>query len=211
VFESLAAGAAHTCGVTPGGAIYCWGLNTSGQLGNGTRRTSPAPVLVAGGHRFSQVTAGAQHTCGLTDGGSIYCWGQNRNGQLGSELTSDTQSSACGPCSTTPVRVPEDLTFAAVSAGGQHTCAVTEEGEGFCWGRNNAGQLGIGVALDRTPPQAVLGGLRFVTIDAGGAHTCGISRSGATYCWGDNLRFQLGNGGMGLRSTEPVLIELPAP
>lgn len=73
----------HSCGEAPGNITYCWGLNTKGQVGDGTTTRRLTPVTVAGSHAFSQVSAGMGHTCGVTPQGKVYCWGWNRHGQLG--------------------------------------------------------------------------------------------------------------------------------
>lgn len=99
---------------------------------------------------------------------------------------------------------PQTGIYVAVSAGLQHTCALTADGAAFCWGSNEFGQLGT--APDtltclrgdrripcRTRPAPVAGGLAFVKISAGGRHTCGLATTGVTYCWGDNLRGGLGD------------------
>ncbi len=82
-FESLDAGAVHTCGLAIGGAAYCWGSGSNGRLGNGADSGGIQPVAVAGGLVFRSISAGQEHTCGSTTGGIIYCWGSNFNGQLG--------------------------------------------------------------------------------------------------------------------------------
>lgn len=88
------------------------------------------------------------------------------------------------------------LDFAEISAGNVRTCGITSFGAGFCWGLNNAGQLGDGTAATSTAPEAVLGGLTFQTVVAGGegTHTCGITKGGPAYCWGNNNVGQLGDG-----------------
>src|SRR2546428_3389795 len=65
-FATVSAGDSHTCGVTTEGAAYCWGDNSSGQLGDLTAASQPSPVLVAGGVSFAAVSAGYSHTCGVT-------------------------------------------------------------------------------------------------------------------------------------------------
>jgi alpha-tubulin suppressor-like RCC1 family protein len=86
--------------------------------------------------------------------------------------------------------------FASVSAGREHACALDAEGRAYCWGSNAFGQLGIGAedTLAHPEPAAVAGGLRFRTLSSGGAVTCGIATDDRAYCWGRNDRGQLGDG-----------------
>ncbi len=96
-FVSLTAGSGQACGITPGGAAYCWGSNTAGQLGDGTsNHQKNALVPVSGGLTFALLSAGDAHTCGLTTDGTAYCWGYNTVGQLGDGSTNQRH---------TPVRV----------------------------------------------------------------------------------------------------------
>jgi alpha-tubulin suppressor-like RCC1 family protein len=138
-------GPGHTCGVTAAGAVYCWGLNDIGQVGDGTTITRLTPVLVAGSASFAAVDPGAYHTCGVTTAGAAFCWGAN-GGQLGDGTTTDRSS---------PGLVAGGVTFAAVDAGGTHTCGVTAAGAAYCWGYNGNGQLGDGTTTDRLTPGLV--------------------------------------------------------
>jgi alpha-tubulin suppressor-like RCC1 family protein len=175
----------HTCGLTIGGAAYCWGFGAQGQLGNDSTSNESTPVAVSGGLNFASVTAGAFHSCGVTTGGAAYCWGSNDSGQLGNGLTTS---------SSTPVPVSGGLTFAAVSAGSLHTCGVTTGGAVYCWGFNGYGQLGNGTTLRSSSPVPVSGGFSFTSVSAGGLYSCGITTGGAAYCWGNNFEGELGNG-----------------
>ena len=76
-FKSLSAGGAHTCGVTTNGSSYCWGDNSAGQLGNGSKAASKTPVRVSGGLSFEAISAGTRHTCGVTTDGAVFCFGEN--------------------------------------------------------------------------------------------------------------------------------------
>lgn len=146
-WTSVDAGLQHTCGVSENGEAFCWGRNLEGQLGDGTRESTPRPVLVSGGLRFKTVRAGGNTSCGLTDAGELYCWGENTFGQLGDGTTDD---------GTVSVLVAGNLDFTTVSPAFWHTCGVVGSGVAYWWGQNTFGQLGDGSAESRMTPGRVL-------------------------------------------------------
>ncbi len=112
------AGIAHTCGLTPGGAAYCWGANYYGEIGVAPPTGATAPIAVPGGLTFASLSTGQSDTCGTTASGAAYCWGANFGGQLGIGTTMGPQfcSSSAGTnlsYSPTPVLVSGGLSFAA--------------------------------------------------------------------------------------------------
>ena len=197
VFTSLTAGNAHTCGLTPGGAAYCWGDNTYSELGDGTTTFRLAPVAVNGGLVFTSLTAGNLHTCGLITGGAAYCWGYNTYGQLGDGTTTNR---------LTPVAVQGGLAFTSLTAGNARTCGLTTGGAAYCWGYNSFGVLGDGTTTNRLTPVAVQGGLVFTSLAVVGQQTCGLTTGGAAYCWGSNSYGNLGDGTTTSRSVPTAVI-----
>jgi len=193
-FDSVSAGWDHSCGVTPNGVAYCWGNNQFGQLGDGTRDASRVPKTVEQIHDFVSVSAGGRHSCGVTARAIAYCWGDNFHSQLG--LT-DMATSRLG--SWAPVALAAGHRFAAVAAGGFHTCALTLKSidRVTCWGANQDYQLGV--RRFRQPDELLMSaeifrGISFVQLDAGDYHTCGTTERGAVYCWGRNEAGELGDG-----------------
>lgn len=197
-FASVTAGYFHSCGLTPAGKAYCWGGNTWGTLGDGTRTDTQRPVAVAGGHRFIGMDSGAGHTCGVTDFGQVYCWGLNDEGQAGADWTT--------PGIEQPVRLPGFEFWVAVSAGHDHSCALTDEGAAWCWGDNVTGHLGSGDTFGKSfQPVRVASDDVFAEVVAGYYQSCGITTSGRMWCWGRNDQGQVGDGTNETRFT-PVAV-----
>ncbi|HKU61758.1 MAG TPA: hypothetical protein VJQ44_11115 [Gemmatimonadales bacterium] len=153
LYREVDAGRQFTCAVTTGDRAFCWGFNSDGQLGNGTRSSSRAPKAVSGGLSFERVSAGGFHACAETTVNKAYCWGGVGAGALGDGHFGDTE-----PYSLVPVAVVGGLSFTQVSAGSpDHTCARTPAGVGYCWGRGFDGQLGNGTDGRSAVPVAVSG------------------------------------------------------
>ena len=185
---AIAAGSSHTCAVTDRGGVMCWGDNGTGQLGDGTTATRLTPVDVVGlTSGVVSVTARSGHTCALTVGGGVKCWGGNWSGELGDGTIEQRL--------TRVDVVGLNAEVVAVSAGGDHTCALTTSGGVKCWGSNESGQLGDGTMEQRHTPVDVVGMTSGVkAISAGYYHTCAVTTSGGAKCWGGNFDGALGDG-----------------
>ena len=178
---AIAAGEAHTCAVLATGAARCWGLNSSGQLGDGTVTTRSRPTDVNNLGRVVAIAAGGtlgtSHTCALLVDGSVFCWGANGSGQLG---TGDTTPRSV------PVHVSGLFGAVAIALGESHSCALVANGAVSCWGSD-------GVTSSLLPKLVNLGDA--IAISGGNRHSCALRADGTAWCWGQNLLGQLGNGG----------------
>lgn len=132
-FKWISAGGMMTCGVTLAGAGYCWG---AGAYGNGSVWSEAfAPMAVAPGKVLSNIEVGVTLVCGVDTAGDGWCWGQNNYGQLGIGSITAT--------STAPSKVLGGHTWKRISPGHEHACGITTSDVLYCWGRNDAGQLGV--------------------------------------------------------------------
>jgi alpha-tubulin suppressor-like RCC1 family protein len=188
-FNSLSVGgdSGMTCGTTADGSILCWGI---GILGNGTPDGSAVPMFASVPEPMTAVSVGGMHACGLAANGQAYCWGNNWFGQLGIGSAGGLDGVAQ---SLSPVAVTGDLSFVAISAGGMHTCGLTDSGVAYCWG--NGGLVGTDGHIGYVPaPVAVSGSDVYVAITTGFDHSCGLTGQGMALCWGENLAGALGDG-----------------
>jgi alpha-tubulin suppressor-like RCC1 family protein len=191
----VAAGDYHTCAVTPGGDVSCWGGNAFRQLGDGTTTPSDVPVPVVGlPSGIVAISAGGWHTCALTKAGAVWCWGYGMSGQLGNGAFSE--SAAPGLVTGLASGI------VAIASGREHTCALSATGGLKCWGYNGGGNLGIGTLANHNTPVQVEGLASGVAaVSAGLSTTCALTDVGGVLCWGQNNAGQVGDGTTTTRTT----------
>ncbi len=187
----------HMCGIATDGSLWCWGTNDFGQLGDGTMENQHAPVQVLGLQGVVKVSMGRNHSCSLQIGSEVHCWGKSDYGALGQGVLADQTSTAL------VVSLPE--TTVDISLGYFFSCALSDVGNIWCWGRNDYGQLGDGTLQDQAVPTMTQGlpapARAVATADN---HACALLEDDTVWCWGHNSLGQLGDGTMSYRSTVPV-------
>jgi len=197
----IALGPNNACLLDGSSRKHCWGLGTSGQIGDGTFQSRSAPSADGDVRAYSKISVGVSHVCALESSSTVYCWGANVGGQLGNGSFSRT---------ATPTAVLGDISFTSISASNSnHTCATASDGTAYCWGSNSStDQLGDGTGLIQTAPTRVLSDVTFQSIVTGNGSTCGQTSSGQPYCWGSNTQGQLGDGTTTTRDI-PVAVRWP--
>ena len=192
-----------TSTVTPVSALWAWGCNSAGQLGDGTTVNNSSPVSVVGGiTNWCRVSVGAHHTLGIRSNGTAWAWGCNGTGRLGDNCTTNRSS---------PVSVVGGFTdWCAIAAGCGHSLAVRTNGTAWAWGFGTGGVLGDNTVVAKSSPVAVVGGFtNWCDVAAGGrplqssGHSVGIRTNGSVWTWGCNNSGQLGDN-TGLYRSSPV-------
>ncbi len=182
----VAAGSGFACANDAAGAVWCWGSNSNGQLGNGTQGgTSTMPQQVDNAVGLHALVAGSNHACGIDDYKHMWCWGYDGDGRL-----ADGNPTQYRPVPT----MSEIQDVVAIAAGGEHGCAVDSKGAIRCAGFDRRGDLGDGLRTTQGAPQAVPGISGAVASAAGASHTCVALMDGSARCGGANGNGQLGDG-----------------
>lgn len=189
-------GTLHTCVRRRDETVDCVGFNSQGQLGDGSTNLSDQFVDTKNLTSAVQLSVGVAHACAIQRDGMADCWGLNGTmdnfGRLGTGTT---------PSRTSPTAVVQLAGIRQIASGQDHTCAVTEDGEVWCWGDNTFGQLGDGGSSDTLTPRKANGISNAVAVTAGADHTCAITAMRELYCWGRNDFGQLGLGNRNVQRT----------
>jgi alpha-tubulin suppressor-like RCC1 family protein len=203
-FVSVSAGYSTTAAIDIVGNLWTWGYNGQGQLGDITTTSKSAPVQLQTGRSWSAVSAGQYHTAALSTANTAYLWGYNVNGQIGDNTVSLRSSPVFLGIPNETLNI--NSSWSVVSAGQQHTAAVTTTGKLYTWGLNTSGQLGDGTTINKFSPTQI-GSLSWSIVSAGFSHTAGLTTANTLYTWGINQYGQLGDGTVTNRSS-PVLIDV---
>jgi prepilin-type N-terminal cleavage/methylation domain-containing protein len=201
------------CGLASDGAAYCWGIGTSGQLGNNALLNSTVPVAVdttgvLSGKTITELGAGNGSICAIASDLNGYCWGTGSFGRLGNNSTANSSV----PVAVSTAGVLSGKTLKQIVGGSGLACAIASDNKAYCWGYNANGQLGNNSTTDSSVPVAVstagvLSGktLKQIEMVSGGSAVCALDIDGAVYCWGSGGLGMLGNNSTS-NSSVPVAV-----
>jgi alpha-tubulin suppressor-like RCC1 family protein len=195
---ALSSGNTHSCVIASDNNAYCWGYGLAGELGNNANVTSSVAVAVTktgvlSGKTILKISSGNTHSCAIASDNNAYCWGYGVKGSLGNNVF----GSSSVPVTVYTAGVLSGKTIASITTGLDSTCAIASDGNAYCWGDGNFGQLGNNTsATQSSVPVAVSrsGGLSLVaatSISASYKYACLTGAEYNIYCWGDDTNNQL--------------------
>ncbi|MCM1258150.1 MAG: leucine-rich repeat protein [Roseburia sp.] len=163
--------------------LYCWGDNWQGQVGNGeNHRIQTMPVKVL--DDVISISMGYEYSSAITSNGDLYCWGSNVLGEIGNGTKREQLK---------PIKVLSNVVSAFMGYDYRpHSGAITSNGDLYCWGTNDDGQVGNGTTEIQLTPVKILSDVITVSVDD--TCNCAITFNGDVYCWGDAVGGQVGNG-----------------
>ncbi|WP_166837692.1 InlB B-repeat-containing protein [Rheinheimera pleomorphica] len=200
----VATGGYHSCALNSSGAVYCWGNNALGQLGNGSTDQSTVPVAVLGLESgVVAISAGHLHSCALLNSGAVRCWGNNNFGELG-----DGSAGGYSDLITSVSGLPDDIV--SVQAGRYFSCALSQSGQVYCWGRNDLGQVGdlFGAYYATAQLKPGLSGT-ITQLVVNYDNACALNSDKVLACWGKGDNGQLGDGQLFNRALPVVVRNYP--
>jgi len=179
-WRAISAGSSHALALRDDGTLWAWGLNSHGQLGDGTITNRNSPVRVFSNKTWAAISAGGYHSVALATDGTLWAWGHGTLGQLGDGREQN---------SSTPVRVGMNKSWTFVSARSFSTMAIATDGTLWAWGANFDGELGDRTWLRRSLPVQVATNESWIAATPG---TMAVAANGTLWTWGDNDYGQLG-------------------
>lgn len=191
----LTGGSAFSVAIPGDGAVWSWGSNDRGQLGDGTFLPRAVPGQIGVFTSWNEAASGSGHTIALRNG-ALWAWGTNTSGQLGDGTTIDRN---------TPIRIGADSNWWRLSATADQSLGIKLDGTLWAWGKNTVGQLGDGTTINRLAPVRVGTATNWTKVAAGNEHSIGLTSNGTLWAWGSNTSGQLGVGNT-ISSAVPVVI-----
>ncbi len=182
-WKEIACGERYSIAIRTDGTLWAWGLNTYGQLGDGTTETRTSPVQIGPLTTWTKISCGLNFTIAMRSDGSLWAWGLNTYGQLGDGTNINRLS---------PVQIAPLITWAKIACGNNHTLAISSGGLLYAWGDNAYAQLGNNSNINSSSPIQIGIASNWTDIAAGSRHSLAIQSQGLLFSWGNNSYGQLG-------------------
>lgn len=173
----VAHGYAFACALKRDRSLWCWGFNSSSNLGLGDNRMRTSPERVAPGVEWSSIALGSAGGCAIDIAGALSCWGGNRKGRL---ATGDRNPRS------RPTKLEDGSTWRSIATW-EHSCGIKSDGSLWCWGSNDEGELGLGdrgEGTERLRPERVGDLSSWTEVAIGPRSTCALQDDGSLWCWG---------------------------
>jgi len=193
---AVTGGYQHSIALLSDKTLMAWGVNSKGQLGDGTNTNTSTPAAVKGLSDVRQVSAGWKQSLAVKYDGTVWAWGDNAFGELGDGTTTNR---------SLPQPVPGLTGMTAVSGGDCSSAALKSDGTVWTWGCNERGQLGDGTLVERHAPVQVVGLSGVTAIAARDYHNLALKADGTLWAWGWNINGQLGDG---TTTTRPAPVQV---
>lgn len=190
-FASVSAGGnnatpSYTCAIDDVGAVYCWGANQRGQLGQGDRTARSTPSRVTLPVAARTITSDFDHVCALLADARLYCWGRNQEGELGQNDSVPPAGEDTARDALEPLEVP-GADWSVVDTGDGHTCGIRFDGTLWCWGRNTTHQLGPSSETQVRHPIQVGTDTDWLRVDSGQQFSLALKQDHSLWVWGENV------------------------
>ena len=170
-------------GLKTDGTLWAWGLNSSGQVGDGTSTDKLVPTQILS--QVKSLFVGNQSVFVIKNDGTLYGWGLNTGGQLGDNSKQNRYL---------PIKITNDTDWLTVATGNNHTLALKKDGSLWAWGQNNYGKLGDGGTAEKLVPTHIGSGTDWRDVGCGDSHSLAVKADGTLWAWGANDVGQLGDG-----------------
>jgi alpha-tubulin suppressor-like RCC1 family protein len=206
-YLAIQSGRSFACGLVTDHSVRCWGSGQYGEVGNFNGTNTSSTVITDANSNiindFLDIAAGGYHTCGIRSDASVWCWGWSNAGALGSS-SGNTMVAVPATAFTTNDAL-------SLTAGNSLTCVLRKNGEVWCWGSNNYGQLGqpYNVISSSSTAYQIQSwtDVRGMISNSDAYHVCAIRQetylNNTLWCWGRNDIYQLGVGNILSPSVTP--------
>ena len=189
-WRKIDAGDQHSLAIDASGALWAWGNNTFGQLGDGTNTTSLSPIPIGTATNWAVISAGTDHSMAIDSNNILYTWGNNTNGQLGD----GTNTASNIPIAISFASSGTVSLYVAISAGQTHSLVIKNDNTLWSCGFNNQGQLGLGNLVNTNVLTQVGTANTWSAISAGHTHSHAVDFNTDVWSTGRGLEGELGIG-----------------